>query len=57
MGGLIQTKGTGYLCWFYNHEFEVNWAFHQSTAASYNRGGANWNIWDNLIAVIIDPKI
>jgi hypothetical protein len=55
MGGLIQTKGTGYLCSFYNREFEENWLFHQASAAHYNRGGAPWNVWDNLVTSFIDP--
>lgn len=58
MGGLIQTRGTGYLSWFYNNEFELNWAFHQGIAAKYNPPAvlpAAWNIWDNLIESIVDP--
>src|SRR4051794_10110171 len=55
MGALIMTRGTGYLCAFYNREFEANWAFHKANAALYNRGGAAWNVWDNLINSIRDP--
>lgn len=55
MGGLIQTRGTGFLSAFYNREFEENWAFHQANAALYNRGGAPWNVWDNLITSVVDP--
>jgi hypothetical protein len=55
MGALIHTQGTGYLCWFYNSEFENNWAFHKANAAAYNRGGANWNVWNNLINTLYDP--
>jgi hypothetical protein len=54
MGALIQTRGTGYLCSFYNREFEANWAFHQASAALYNRAGAPWNVWDNLMTSIVD---
>lgn len=35
MGALIHTKGTGYLMYFYNTEFEQNWTFHQTNAAKY----------------------
>ena len=35
MGALIHTKGTGYLMYFYNTEFEQNWRFHQNNAAAY----------------------
>ena len=55
MGRLIQTRGTGFLSAFYNREFEENWAFHQANAALYNRGGAPWNVWDNLITSVVDP--
>jgi len=55
MGGLIHTKGTGYLSAFYNREFEDNWAFHHAHAALYNRAGAAWNIWDDLITSLVDP--
>jgi hypothetical protein len=47
MGGLIHTPGTGYLCWFYNSEFENNWAFHQANAGAYT-GNSVWNVIDTL---------
>jgi hypothetical protein len=40
MGALIHTKGTGYLMYFYNNEFEGNWAFHQGAAAQYQAAAA-----------------
>jgi hypothetical protein len=47
MGGLINTIGTGYLSWFYNHEFEENYAFHQANAASY-AGNDVWGVINSL---------
>lgn len=40
MGALIHTKGTGYLMYFYNAEFEQHWAFHQANAAQYQAAAA-----------------
>jgi hypothetical protein len=40
MGALIHTKGTGFLMYFYNTEFEGNWAFHQANAAQYQAAAA-----------------
>jgi hypothetical protein len=47
MGALIHTAGTGYLCWFYNSEFEDNWAFHKANAAAYT-GSSVWNVVSTL---------
>jgi hypothetical protein len=55
MGSLIHTKGTAYLCAFYNNEFEQYFAFHKGNRGLYNRGGAHWNVWDHLIDSIRDP--
>lgn len=40
MGALIHTKGTGFLTYFYNSEFEGNWAFHQANAPAYRAAAA-----------------
>jgi hypothetical protein len=47
MGALINTIGTGYLSWFYNHEFEGNYAFHQANAAAYT-GNDVWAVISSL---------
>jgi hypothetical protein len=47
MGALIHTIGTGYLSWFYNREFEQNYAFHQANAAVY-AGNDVWSVITSL---------
>jgi hypothetical protein len=47
MGALINTIGTGYLSWFYNHEFEQNYGFHQANRASYT-GNDVWGVITSL---------
>lgn len=47
MGALINTLGTGYLSWFYNHEFEGNYLFHQTNAAAYT-GNDVWGVVTSL---------
>jgi hypothetical protein len=47
MGSLINTIGTGYLSWFYNHEFEGNYAFHKSNATAY----AGNNVWSVITSL------
>lgn len=47
MGALINTIGTGYLSWFYNREFEQNYAFHKANAAAY-AGNDVWSVVSSL---------
>jgi hypothetical protein len=54
MGALIHTPGTGYLCGFYNNEFDDNWGFHHGNAHLYNRGGVHKNVWTDIISTVYD---
>jgi hypothetical protein len=54
MGALIHTRGTGYLCGFYNNEFEDNWGFHVGNSGYYDRGGGHPNVWTDVIAKLYD---
>jgi hypothetical protein len=53
VGALIHTAGTGYLCWFYNAEFEANWPFHQANVPAYQAGAAIGSVW-SVVSTLYD---
>jgi hypothetical protein len=54
MGALIHTSGTKKLAAHYNDEFDTFIEFYRQAniIGHFNRGGANWNVWDNVIQQI-----
>ena len=58
MGALIMTKGTKRLAAHYNEEFDTWIDFYRvpATLAKFNRGGANIDIWRDLVQTITDTS-